>query len=739
MPDLQGFHHITAITGDAPTNVDFYCRVMGMRMVKKTVNFDAPEVYHLYYADETGTPGGVLTFFEFPGARLGQAGAGMVHRIGWTVASEASLNFWGNRLLGEGIRAERRDDALGFHDREGLGLELVATDTGDPPLRAAAEDIPAEHALLGFAGVHAFSATFKTTGSQTLVATDTVTASLTDTKSITVNPAAAATFVVTALVTAISGTAFTFTVTAYDLYGNVATGYAGTVHFTSSDGDPAVVLPANYTFTSGPGLDNGVHAFSATLQTAGSQTITATDTVSSSITGVATIGVAPGQLLSTVAAADADFKHIDGFDVLFGKGSSNTLLKVKNTNPGTFHYLLTLTNETGTTIHDNTVLNFANGATSTVILTVPALPASVGVTIPSSAQGFTSSATSAFWIQGSHSIHVHPDDRTDDMPVTIQYSSSAPGGDCAATSGIIWSSGQPADGTLIKCIKITGFSIPKHHSAKIDVTYDFALKGTDLWPSNAQTMFRAGFSFKSATTVHLDSPISGNPSGNYSGNQVAGIVGAGQQVTAVGGFVYDRNGNGVGGATIKLFNSASGASCANTAVAQDITTVDGFYFIWAAGSNQSVSTNSLASGVQYYVMVCNLSLPQPNWPARSLDHKLGNKEFDEEDFYVSTSSALSFTQQPTGTRAGQAMGTVKVAVVDYFGNVVTGDNATSVTLAIGAGPSSATLSGTTTMTVVGGVATFTGLSINLAGNGYSLVGTSPPLTGATSSSFNISK
>jgi glyoxalase family protein len=158
MPDLQGFHHITAITGDAPTNLDFYCRVMGMRMVKKTVNFDAPEVYHLYYADETGTPGSVLTFFEFPGARRGQAGAGMVHRIGWTVAGEASLNFWGNRLLGERIRTERRDHALRFHDREGLGLELVAADTGDPLLRAEVEDIPAEHALLGFAGVHAFSA-----------------------------------------------------------------------------------------------------------------------------------------------------------------------------------------------------------------------------------------------------------------------------------------------------------------------------------------------------------------------------------------------------------------------------------------------------------------------------------------------------------------------------------------------------------------------------------------------------
>jgi glyoxalase family protein len=104
MPDLHGFHHITAITGDAPKNVDFYCRVMGMRMVKKTVNFDAPEVYHLYYADETGTPGSILTFFEFPGARRGQAGAGMVHRIGWTVAGEASLDFWAARLRGVGDR-----------------------------------------------------------------------------------------------------------------------------------------------------------------------------------------------------------------------------------------------------------------------------------------------------------------------------------------------------------------------------------------------------------------------------------------------------------------------------------------------------------------------------------------------------------------------------------------------------------------------------------------------------------
>ena len=73
---LEGLHHITAITGDAPANVAFYTRVLGLRMVKKTVNFDAPDVYHLYYGDERGTPGSLLTFFEFPGARQGRAGGG---------------------------------------------------------------------------------------------------------------------------------------------------------------------------------------------------------------------------------------------------------------------------------------------------------------------------------------------------------------------------------------------------------------------------------------------------------------------------------------------------------------------------------------------------------------------------------------------------------------------------------------------------------------------------------------
>ena len=78
---LDGIHHITAITADAPRNVDFYARVLGLRMVKKTVNFDAPDVYHLYFGDERGAPGSLLTFFEFPDAAPGRAGDGMVHLL----------------------------------------------------------------------------------------------------------------------------------------------------------------------------------------------------------------------------------------------------------------------------------------------------------------------------------------------------------------------------------------------------------------------------------------------------------------------------------------------------------------------------------------------------------------------------------------------------------------------------------------------------------------------------------
>src|SRR3954471_3467717 len=154
---LEGIHHITAITGDAPGNVDFYTRVLGLRMAAKTVNQDDPSVYHLFYSDELGRAGTDITFFEYPGASPGRAGAGMVHRIVWRVGSPEAIDFWERRLGAEGIATERDGDRLRFADPEGLGHELAVDDSDDEPLAAEHPEIPAEHALRGFGGVRAYS------------------------------------------------------------------------------------------------------------------------------------------------------------------------------------------------------------------------------------------------------------------------------------------------------------------------------------------------------------------------------------------------------------------------------------------------------------------------------------------------------------------------------------------------------------------------------------------------------
>jgi glyoxalase family protein len=155
---LEGLHHITAITADAPRNVDFHARVLGLRLVKKTVNFDQPDVYHLYYGDESGTPGSILTFFEFPGAAPGVAGDGMVHTIVWRTAGPDALSFWARRLADEGTPVTWGEGGLlRFAGPEGLRHEIVASDAGDAPLAARALDIPPEHALLGFHGVRAYA------------------------------------------------------------------------------------------------------------------------------------------------------------------------------------------------------------------------------------------------------------------------------------------------------------------------------------------------------------------------------------------------------------------------------------------------------------------------------------------------------------------------------------------------------------------------------------------------------
>ena len=154
---LDGIHHVTAITGDAPRNVDFYARVLGLRLVKKTVNQDDPTVYHLFYADEVASAGSDITFFEYPGARRGRAGAGMVNRVVWRVASEEALDFWQERLRSDGIDVSRGEGNITFEDPEGLGLELRVVQTEDEPLVAEHPEIPPELALQGFDGVRALA------------------------------------------------------------------------------------------------------------------------------------------------------------------------------------------------------------------------------------------------------------------------------------------------------------------------------------------------------------------------------------------------------------------------------------------------------------------------------------------------------------------------------------------------------------------------------------------------------
>src|SRR5438067_1336075 len=133
--DILGIHHVTAIAGDPKRNVDFYTRVLGLRLVKKTVNFDDPSTYHLYYGDSVGTPGSVLTFFPWSGLRRGRPGNGQVYATAFSISNN-SIRFWESRLLAHGIAASETssrfgDQVITFTDPDGLNLELIATNESD--------------------------------------------------------------------------------------------------------------------------------------------------------------------------------------------------------------------------------------------------------------------------------------------------------------------------------------------------------------------------------------------------------------------------------------------------------------------------------------------------------------------------------------------------------------------------------------------------------------------------------
>jgi len=158
---MPGIHHVTAISGAPERNLDFYSRVLGLRLVKKTVNFDDPGTYHLYYGDEQGTPGTILTFFPWAHAAQGRLGAGETQETAFRVPA-AALGYWAHRFIEKGVThgaLEKRfgDTVLPFSDPDGMHFALVGAAVG----AAGAEKepgwsgggIPAEHAIRGFHGV----------------------------------------------------------------------------------------------------------------------------------------------------------------------------------------------------------------------------------------------------------------------------------------------------------------------------------------------------------------------------------------------------------------------------------------------------------------------------------------------------------------------------------------------------------------------------------------------------------
>jgi glyoxalase family protein len=169
----NGIHHVTAIAGPARRNLDFYTRVLGLRLVKKTVNFDDPGTYHLYYGDMTGSPGTILTFFPWEHVAPGQLGTGETVETAFRVPRGA-LGYWAHRFVSEGVPHENParlfgDAVLSFQDPDGMRLALVATDVAAEEEAWSGSDVPAEHAIRG---IHSVTLLLKEAGATGAILSD---------------------------------------------------------------------------------------------------------------------------------------------------------------------------------------------------------------------------------------------------------------------------------------------------------------------------------------------------------------------------------------------------------------------------------------------------------------------------------------------------------------------------------------------------------------------------------------
>jgi glyoxalase family protein len=154
----HGIHHVTAVSGEPAETLRFHGGVLGLRLVKRTVNFDDPGSWHLYFGDRTGAPGSILTFFPFPGGLRGRVGTGQVG-VTRFAAPSASFGYWMERLGAHGVAFDRGEPRFGertleFRDRDGMPLEIVATPRADAvPGWEGTAGVPAEHALRGIHGI----------------------------------------------------------------------------------------------------------------------------------------------------------------------------------------------------------------------------------------------------------------------------------------------------------------------------------------------------------------------------------------------------------------------------------------------------------------------------------------------------------------------------------------------------------------------------------------------------------
>ncbi|MEO0469108.1 MAG: ring-cleaving dioxygenase [Bacteroidota bacterium] len=163
---INGLHHVTAMASSPQQNVDFYVGILGLRLVKKTVNFDAPDVYHLYYGDETGTPGSIMTFFPFHNIQPGRHGIGQAATTAFSIPA-TSLDYWLKRFTQFEVKHRPPQERFGeavvyFEDRDGLGLELIANDR-DERAPFSYGHIPLEHSIRGFYGVELWENTYERT------------------------------------------------------------------------------------------------------------------------------------------------------------------------------------------------------------------------------------------------------------------------------------------------------------------------------------------------------------------------------------------------------------------------------------------------------------------------------------------------------------------------------------------------------------------------------------------------